>query len=190
MVREGLPEIRPETLISIDVETAGPNPNRYSMLAIGACLVEAPEQSFYVELQPLQQESVAEALKISGLSLGELAATGVEAGLAMRQLAAWIESVVPVGAAPVFLAFNAPFDWMFIDHYFHQFLGTNPFGHSALDIKAYYMGKTGCAWAETSMRHLSPKYLAGRQLSHNALGDARDQAELFRAILADERQRR
>jgi hypothetical protein len=43
----------------------------------------------------------------------------------------------------------------------------------------------GSTWEETSMRHLSPKYLAGRPLSHNALGDARDQAELFRRISED-----
>jgi hypothetical protein len=85
----------------------------------------------------------------------------------------------------VFLAFNAPFDWMFVEDYFRRFLGRNPFGYSALDMKAYYMGMAGVAWARTSMRYLSPRYLGGSHLSHNALGDARDQAELFRAMLAE-----
>jgi hypothetical protein len=31
------PEIKPETYISVDVETAGPTPEEYSMLSIGAC---------------------------------------------------------------------------------------------------------------------------------------------------------
>jgi hypothetical protein len=39
------------------------------------------------------------------------------------------------------------------------------------------------------MKHLAPRYLSGRQLSHNALADARDQAELFRAIRADRESR-
>ena len=82
-------------------------------------------------------------------------------------------------------AFNAGFDWMFIEDYFQRFLGRNPFGHSALDMKAYYMGKAGTSWAQTSMRFLSPRYLGGQPLSHNALGDARAQAELFRAIVAE-----
>jgi ribonuclease T len=69
-------------------------------------------------------------------------------------------------------------------------VGRNPFGHAALDVKAYYMGVSGETWARTSMRYLSPRYLGGRQLTHNALGDARDQAELFRALLAEGRGRR
>ena len=37
----------------------------------------------------------------------------------------------------------------------------------------------------TSMRFLSPLYLGGVHLSHNALGDARDQAMIFRSIKAE-----
>jgi DNA polymerase III epsilon subunit-like protein len=91
---------------------------------------------------------------------------------------------------PVFVAFNAVFDWMFVDAYFQRFLKRNPFGHSALDMKAYYLGMAGGTWAGTSMRVLSPLYLSGRYLSHNALGDARDQAELFRSIRKDAAARR
>jgi hypothetical protein len=47
------------------------------------------------------------------------------------------------------------------------------------------MGLAGVSWAETSMRFLSPRYLGGRYLSHNALSDARDQAELFGILLAE-----
>ena len=92
--------------------------------------------------------------------------------------------MVPTGSKPVFTAFNAVFDWMFVDDYFQRHLGRNPFGTSALDVKAYYMGQAGVTWARTSMRYLSPLYLSGRQLTHNALADARDQAELFRALQA------
>ena len=74
---------------------------------------------------------------------------------------------------------------MFVDDYFQRYLGRNPFGHSALDMKAYYMGQAGETWARTSMRYLSPLYLSGRPLTHNALADARDQAELFRALRAE-----
>jgi len=182
------PESRPEVLISVDIEAAGPNPSRFSMLSVGACVVDDPERGFYVELKPMHQAATSKALEVTGLSLEELTITGVEPEAAMRRFAAWIAEVAPPGRVPVFVGFNAPFDWMFVDYYFHSLLGENPFGHSALDIKAYYMGKMSSTWAETSMRHLSPKYLAGRPLSHNALGDARDQAELFRAIMADEGQ--
>jgi hypothetical protein len=39
-----------DVLVSVDVETSGPAPGRYSLLAIGACLVDNPGHSFYVEL--------------------------------------------------------------------------------------------------------------------------------------------
>jgi len=87
------------------------------------------------------------------------------------------------------VALNATFDWMFVNDYFHRFLQRNPFGHSALDIKAFYMGLAGVNWAQTSMKALAARYLSGRKLTHNALQDARDQGEVFRHILAEARAR-
>jgi ribonuclease T len=180
----------PEVYISVDVETAGPNPNQYSMISIGACPVTDPDNGFYVEIKPLSDAVVDASLAVSGLSMEKLAAEGVEAGAAMQQFADWIAEVAPPGTVPIFVAFNAVFDWMFVDDYFQRFLGHNPFGHSAVDMKAYYMGMTGSTWAQTSMRFLSPHYLSGRFLTHNALGDARDQAELFRSLKAESEARR
>ena len=65
----------------------------------------------------------------------------------------------------MFVALNAPFDWMFINDYFHRYLGANPFGHSALDIKAYYMGLSGVTWSETSMKHISAHFLEEKHLT-------------------------
>jgi DNA polymerase III epsilon subunit-like protein len=176
---------RAETLVSVDVETAGPTPGQYSLLSIGACLVDDPDRSFYIELKPVNDAADPHALAITGLSLEHLAETGVEPAQAMREFEEWVVREVPAGTMPVFTAFNAPFDWMFVHDYFQRYLGRNPFGHAALDMKAYYMGMTGVSWARTSMRHLAPRYLAGKGLSHNALDDARDQARLFRAVLAE-----
>lgn len=178
--------VRPERLISVDVETAGPTPGDYAMISIGACLVDEPERGFYIELKPDRDAVVTSALKVSGLDMAELRAHGTEAGQAMKEFAQWIRDVVPPQThRAVFLGFNAVFDWMFVNEYFVRYGIENPFGHGGLDIKSYYVGMMGSTWAETSMRHLSPKYLTGRPLSHNALGDARDQAELFRAMSAD-----
>lgn len=176
------PPARPETYISVDVETSGPTPGGFAMLAIGACLVDALETTFYVELKPTTTASVPSAMAIGGLSLETLAETGTDPTEAMRQFADWVERVVPPGFIPVFVGFNAVFDWMFVADYFERFLGRNPFGHSAVDIKSYFMGMAGESWAATSLKFLSPRYLDGSKLSHNALGDAQDQARLFAAI--------
>ncbi len=176
-----------ETFVSVDVEAAGPYPGRYSLLSIGACLVADPQQAFYVELKPVSREAEASALKVSHLSLESLAETGVDPDRALQQFADWIRQSTPAGSRAIMVGFNAPYDWAFIDHYFLQFLGENPFGHTALDIKAFYMGLTGCPWDETSMVYVSPRFLKGEQLPHNALADARMQAELFRQLLAQAR---
>jgi DNA polymerase III epsilon subunit-like protein len=173
-----------QPFVSVDVETAGPNPGQYPLLSIGACLVWNPERTFYVELQPTGREAVPSALEVSGLDLDQLATTGVAPTEAMRQFDRWLALQFPAGVTPIFVAFNAPFDWMFINDYFHRFLGRNPFGHTALDIKAYYMGLTGVAWSETSMRAISMNHSSRTPLSHHALQDALDQAELFRTLLA------
>ena len=73
---------------------------------------------------------------------------------------------------------------MFINHYFIHYLGHNPFGHTALDIKAFYMGQAGVPWSQTSWRYIIPQYTEKPQLTHHALQDALDQAELFKKLLA------
>jgi len=179
-------KVRPERFISVDVETAGPTPGDYAMISIGACPVDEPERGFYIELKPDRDAVVPSALEVSGLSMETLAAEGTDPAEAMREFAQWIRDVVPPQThRPVFVGFNAVFDWMFVNEYFVRYGIENPFGHGGLDIKSYYVGMMGSTWEQTSMRHLSPKYLAGRPLSHNALGDARDQAELFRRISED-----
>ena len=176
-----------ETYICVDVETAGPYPGQYALLSIGACLVEDERRTFYIELQPDRPESTSDALAISGLSLDVLKESGIPPREALAAFADWVQKIVPNGHIPVFVAFNAAFDWMFVNDYFHRYLGYNPFGHSALDIKAYFMGQMGVSWMETSMKHISTQLLEERHLSHNALRDAQDQAEVFRHMLSKEK---
>jgi ribonuclease T len=174
-----------QAYISVDVETAGPNPSRYALLSIGACPVLDANRGFYVELKPTSMDATLDALAISRLSLEVLKETGLEPAEAMTRFAGWLEEIVPSAKRPVFVAFNAPFDWMFVNDYFHRFLGHNPFGHTALDMKAFYMGLSGSRWSETAMRHVSTHYASKRTLTHRALQDAQDQAYLFQAMLRE-----
>lgn len=178
-----------EFYVSIDVETAGPYPPEYSLLSVGACPVFEPLKTFYAELQPLNDNFLPEALQVSGLSLAALKKDGLPPQEAMAAFAAWLAGATPPDRRPVFVAFNAPFDWMFVNDYFHRCLGHNPFGHAALDVKAFYMGLSGCSWGETSMQDITRRYLGERRLSHHALQDALDQAEIFRLMLAEAKER-
>jgi len=178
-----------ERYISVDVETAGPHPSQYSLLTIGACTINGTHSTFYVELRPENMNFVPEALAVSRISMERLAERGQPPKQALLQFERWLKEVTPEGQRPIFTAFNAPFDWMFVNDYFHRYLGRNPFGHAALDIKSYYMGLARVSWAETSMRYVSPRYLGDQQLTHHALRDALDQAEIFSKMLAEAKQK-
>jgi ribonuclease T len=181
------PSREAETYISVDIETSGPTPGQYSILSIGACTVLQPRRTFYVELKPASPAYIPSALEISGLSMQKLTDEGLEPTAALEQMEAWLQRELS-GRKPIFVAFNAPFDWMFMAEYFERYLGRNPFGHNALDIKAFYMGLAGVTWAETSMKYIS-RFIGGRELRHNALQDAMDQADIFVQMLAEQQLR-
>ncbi len=176
-----------EIYISVDVETAGPDPAQYSLLSIGACLVFDPAETFYVELQPVNEAFTSEALQTSGLKMENLKQHGLPPEEAMRRFSDWVAKNMPADSHPVFVAFNAPFDWMFVSDYFHRYLGHNPFGHKALDIKAFYMGLTGAQWEHTGFEKIARHYGIEKPLTHHALEDAIAQAGLFRRMLAERR---
>lgn len=169
-----------EIFISVDVETSGPIPGEYSMLSIGACLVDDDTRSFSTLLKPINRNADPKALEVTGLSLDRLDAEGEKPAAAMKRFADWIAAITPDDGTPVFVGLNAPFDWSFVNYYFHRFAGANPFGFAALDIKAFYMGATGCTWAETKSSAMARNLKSAGKGDHDALHDAKYQAELFR----------
>lgn len=173
-----------EVYISVDVETSGPIPGEYSMLTIGACLVDEPDLVFSCELKPISTNADPEALAVTGLSLDRLAVEGLAPDVAMREFQSWVEKVADTDKLPVFVGLNAPFDWSFTNYYFHRYLGSNPFGFTALDIKALYMGATGSNWRDTRSSQMAARLHPRLEGNHQALHDAQYQAELFRLIMA------
>lgn len=171
-----------EILISIDVETSGPIPGEYSMLSIGACAVDNPDQRFECYIQPMTDRADPKAMEVSGLSLEDLKRTGLRPEEAMDRLERWAKALTDETGELVMVGFNAPFDWSFINYYFHRFLGRNPFGFSAIDIKAYYMGVAASTWRDTRSSVMREKLSASLEGDHNALHDALSQAELFRLV--------
>jgi ribonuclease T len=172
--------------ISIDVEADGPIPGDYSMLSLGAAVAEPPfDRTFYRELRPVTEKWVQGALEASKLDRAKLVAEGADPAAAMREFAEWVKAQAGKERRPVAVCFNATFDWQFINWYFLRFLGNNPFGISALDIKAYYMGVAGkTRWRETSKGRIDPIFRPARKHTHRALDDALEQAELFHKIYA------
>ena len=177
-----------ELLVSVDVETSGPSPSVASLLAVGACLVDDPARSIYLELRPEPDRGWDDAAaSVHGLDRDRLAREGLPPSEAMARLVAWIDEVAD-GARPVFVGLNAGFDWMFVADALWRTVGRNPFGVAALDLKSLYMGRDGvAAWARTTRSDMTRRYPVERPHTHNALDDARSQAELARRLLSDPR---
>lgn len=171
-----------EVFVSVDVETSGPIPGEYSLLSLGACLVELPEVSFYAELKPISGKAIPKALEVSSFSLEVLKQTGEAPEAAFGRLRDWLAKYTPSGATPVFVGLNAAFDWSFVNYYFHRFLGDNPFGFAALDIKSLFMGRFGTTWDDTRSSRMHERLGIESVHTHHALEDAQLQARLFREI--------
>jgi DNA polymerase III epsilon subunit-like protein len=178
--------VRDEIWISVDVETSGPTPSTGSLLAIGACLVDRPEEGIELLLAPdpaLPWSDEAAAVHL--LDRETLVREGLEPRAALQALEAWLGRVAPAGSRPVMVALNAPFDWMFVADAAWRHLGRNPFGISALDVKALYLGRHLAevrAWSATTRLRMLERYPVGLPHTHRALDDAREQAAICRAI--------
>jgi len=172
----------PEAYFSVDVEAAGPVAAKYSMLSLGACLVGQSDVSHYVELKPISMEFLPAALEVSGFDMSYLAINGEAPALAMPAFKRWVEKAA-AGRRPVFVGFNASFDWQFVNWYFLAFTDGNPFGIGAVDIKSYYMGAIGVTWGETTSSQLPSRFQPDIPQTHNALDDARAQASIFEKLL-------
>lgn len=179
-----------ETYISVDIEADGPVPGRYSMLSIGAEIVNPAStkephryKPFYAELKPISDLSVPEALAVSGLDRDRLSTHGEDPGYVMRRFAVW---ATDHSDRPVFCSFSG-WDWGFVYYYLMTYNGASPFGHSAIDMKSFYMGRYRTGWRDTTKSRIAKTYphlTSGiGPHTHNALDDAREQAKLFARML-------
>jgi hypothetical protein len=73
---------------------------------------------------------------------------------------------------------------MFLTDYFQRYLGHNPFGYAAMDLKSVFVGRYGFTrWAETTKKHVRARHPVPLRHTHHALDDARMQAALARELL-------
>lgn len=185
---------RPDLYISVDVETDGPVPGPYSLLAFGmyvvggfdgACL-RRPQRplTFYRELRPISEDFQPEALDVNGLNREQLIAEGVDPVAAMDDAAAWVADVAE-GHRAVLVAYPVAFDWSFLYWYFERFCRTgSPFGHSScLDIRTLYQAQAGTVFDLSGKRNMPTELLPAAPHTHNALDDAIEQGDLFANLL-------
>ena len=112
------------SLIVVDVEADGPIPGKYSMVCLGAVVVEPTlSRTFYGRTRPISKEWLPEALAVSGFGRPEHEAFD-DPREVMARFEAWV--VESSKGKPVFASDNLAFDWQYVNWYFHTFLGQEP----------------------------------------------------------------
>ena len=178
----------------VDVETSGPVPGIHNLLSIGVTHVRRTEGRYrlfddlYLEMKPVFDGFHPPAMRIHGLDADRLRAEGLEPAVAMGRFRDWVRTHKRNAKdRPVFVAHNAPFDWMFCAYYFAYADVPNEFGHSAIDTKALAMGKLGISWVDTALKNVASKLpeVGPRDTStlHHAGADARYQALVFAELM-------
>lgn len=157
----------------VDVESDGPIPGDYSMICLGAVIVDsALDKTFYGRLRPISEKFVAEALAVSGFSRTDTLAFDDPAQV-MADFRDWI--VRHSRGRAFFISDNNGFDWQFVNWYFHHFLGSNPFGFSSTNLGSLYKGMMKDTFVNF-------KHLRKTAHTHNPVDDARGNAEALLAM--------
>ena len=162
--------------IMVDIEADGPIPGDYSMIALGAVLVEdGLQQQFYGLLKPISDQYIPQALAVSGFSREETLSFNNPEHV-MKDFAKWIAKVSK--DRPIFISDNNGFDWMFVCWYFHHFTGSNPFGFSSQNLGSLYKGVVKDTFQ-------SFKHLRKTAHTHNPVDDTKGNAEALLALKKD-----
>ena len=183
-----------EIYLSTDVETDGPIPGPHSMLSFASAAYTADKtlvSTFSANLETLEGANAhPETAKWWATQPEAWAACRKdlrEPGEAMRAYVAWIKGL---SGKPVFVAYPAGFDFLFVYWYLMRFAGESPFSHSALDMKSYAMAVLCKEFRESTKRHMPKAWFDPFPHTHVALDDAIEQGALFCNMLAANRARR
>ncbi len=189
--------------VSVDIESSGPTPGKYTMLSLGACVVGNVRNTFYKELTPITLTFDPAAMRVGCKGLRCLKSfrsrpdydpdnprfaplkvlqllnhKGESYTKVFKDFSDWVKRATR-DKKPVLAAAPIVFDGMWIQWYFDNYAPeSNPFGHSGVDMNSVYRGFTRNMHANIADLNLrkGPK-------SHNALDDAVQQALEFEEIL-------
>lgn len=178
-----------EIYVSTDVETDGPIPGPHSMLSFASVAfdeegVELSSFTRNLELLP-GASGDPRTMQWWGENAAAWAACRkqlVRPELALRQYVDWVKGLP---GKPVFVAYPAGFDFLFMYWYMLRFAGESPFSHSALDIKTYAMAVLKKPYRESTKRNMPKRWFAEIPHTHVALDDAREQGLLFVNMLRE-----
>lgn len=178
----------PQLYIDVDVEADG-KPGYGSLLSVGAVagryvlneetgLWDLEQEKFYKELKPSSEEFVPsqrDFCEKHGLKRERLLDEGVDPAEAMEELAEWEKQTkYKFGKdKSALVAFNASFDYPWVDLEMVKAEVPNPFGIAGYCIKSLaQILAPGYDWSNTSKQKLPDDVIPSGGFTHNALPDA------------------
>ena len=180
-----------EIYVSTDVETDGPIPGPHSMLSMGSAAYTADKRllsTFSANLETLPGAAAHPQTAAWWATQPEAWAacrSDIESPEpVMRRYVAWLDALP---GKPVFVAYPAGFDFLFVYWYLMRFAGRSPFSHSALDMKSFAMAQMRIDYRASSKQNMPKHWFDALPHSHVALDDAIEQGALFCNMLKDNR---
>jgi hypothetical protein len=178
-----------EIYVSTDIEVDGPIPGPHSLLSFGSAAYLADKTlvaTFAVNLECLpgatgHADTMAwwakhpDAWAIARRDLRPPAE-------AMGDYVRWLDALP---GSPVFVAYPAAFDFLFIYWYLMYFVGRSPFSFAALDLKTMAMVILRTDYRRSTKRTMPSRWFDALPHRHVALDDAIEQGALFCNMLAE-----
>jgi DNA polymerase III alpha subunit (gram-positive type) len=178
-----------EIYVSTDIETDGRIPGPNSMLSFGSAAFTADKQLISTANLHLLPGASGDPETMAWWATQRKAWEATRTNLrdpaeAMPDYVTWVKGLP---GKPVFVAYPAGFDFLFMYWYMIRFAGESPFSHSALDVKTFAMVLMGCDYRDATKRNMPKKWFSKHPHTHKALDDAIEQGELFCNMLAESR---
>lgn len=172
-------------LFAVDVETTGLDPQKNSIVAIGAVDIETPERTFYIECRAFDGAEIEDgALKVNGFTREQIEAQEQSHDGAIDRFFAWLTQD---GDTPVMVAHNAGFDKSFVAHAANRAGCKNPFSFRTIDIHSIvymHLLRTGAVIpSQLSLNKCLESFGLDREPDpHNALTGAKCNQVLFKKV--------
>ena len=178
-----------EIYVSTDVESDGPIPGPNSMLSFGSAAFTTDKKlvaTFSANLLELPgavpDRKTMDWWATQPEAWEECRREPRDPAVVMPEYVSWLKKLP---GKPVFAAYPAGYDFMFVYWYLIRFAGESPFSFSALDIKSYAMAVLRSEYRTTTKRNMPNRWFDPLPHTHKALDDAIGQGALFCNMLAE-----
>jgi hypothetical protein len=178
-----------EIYVSTDVETDGPIPGPNSMLSFASAAYRGDKTllgTFAANLHLLPGAAgdprTMEWWRENQAAFDATRSNLEEPTAAMKRYVAWVNALP---GRPVFVAYPAGFDFLFVYWYLIRFAGESPFSFSALDVKTYAMALLKTGYRDSVKKNMPLRWFDDLPHTHVALDDAIEQGAMFCNMLAE-----